>query len=406
MKKVILLLSVICFIQSYAQEKEQTSKVKFSGYIKTDMFYDTRQTVSSREGHFLLYPAPVKDDAFGNDLNAVSNFNMLSIQTRLTTSFYGPEVMGIKTSGLIEGEFFGHSNTDINGFRLRHALIKLNSAGTEVLLGQYWHPMFVPEVSSGAISFNTGAPFQAFSRNPQLRITQAIGHVNLIAALLSQRDFSSPGPGGSSSQYLRNAALPNLHLQLQLKNENLVAGFGGDYKKIMPRTETVKGVKTSETLGSLAAIGYLKMNISAITIKAYGSYGENLADMLMLGGYAVKSADTTSGRETYTNMKAFSAWSDLSFGKDLAFGLFLGYTKNLGTNDAIAGQVFSSTGNIDRIFRVSPRVQWRIDNLNFTSELEVTSASFGTPDKMGLVKNTVNAVNTRILLAAYYYFEF
>ncbi len=52
-----------------AQEKKKF-KLKFSGFVKTDIFYDSRQTVSVREGHFLLYPKNELPDPDGADINA------------------------------------------------------------------------------------------------------------------------------------------------------------------------------------------------------------------------------------------------------------------------------------------------------------------------------------------------
>ena len=37
--------------------------ISFSGYVKTDLFFDSRQTVGLREGHFLLFPENKKPDA-------------------------------------------------------------------------------------------------------------------------------------------------------------------------------------------------------------------------------------------------------------------------------------------------------------------------------------------------------
>ena len=82
MKKQLLLLSIALFFSviANAQEKEKKFGIAFSGFVKTDIFYDTRQTVNIREGHFLLYPDKEVLDANNKDLNAKPSFNMLSIQ--------------------------------------------------------------------------------------------------------------------------------------------------------------------------------------------------------------------------------------------------------------------------------------------------------------------------------------
>ncbi len=53
-------------------------------------------------------------------------------------------------------------------------------------------------------------------------------------------------------------------------------------------------------------------------------------DLLMLGGYAVKSIEAVKGVEEYTNTNTMSAWMDLSFGKKVMFGLFCRIYKKYG----------------------------------------------------------------------------
>ncbi len=107
-KKLLLLFIILLFsIISIAQEQPKFG-ITFNGFVKTDVIWDSRQTVNIREGHFLLYPANELLDKNGDDINATANFNILSIQTRLRGNITGPDAFGAKTSGAIEGEFFGH----------------------------------------------------------------------------------------------------------------------------------------------------------------------------------------------------------------------------------------------------------------------------------------------------------
>ena len=166
------MLAIIPALSLFAQEDEEEKKfgITFKGFVKNDFILDSRQVVSARDGHFLLYPANEVLDADGNDINGRASFNYLAIQSRLSGHISGPDAFGAKTSGLIEGAFFGQIEDNINSFRLRHAFIKLNWPKTEILLGQYWHHFFVTGCYPGTVSFNTGVPFQFFSRNPQIRM--------------------------------------------------------------------------------------------------------------------------------------------------------------------------------------------------------------------------------------------
>jgi hypothetical protein len=368
--------------------------------------YDTRQTDALREGHLVLYPAPVFSDKFGKDINEKASFNILLIQTRLQGKITGPDALGAKTSGLMEGEFFGTSNADVSGFRLRHPYLRMDWPASSILIGQYWHPMFIFEMFPGVVSFNTGVPFQPFSRNPQIRFTHNIETMKLIVAAMSQRDFQSDGPGGLSSSFLRNSIVPNLHAQLQYSSKGNMLGVGIDVKTLTPRLVTTRNVAADATLGSTAFIGYAKLTLDQVTLKAEGTYGANLSDQLMLGGYAAKSIDRTTGVESYSALKSYSMWGEIPTGKELELALFAGYSQNLGAGDNLTGVYYGRGTNIDILYRISPRVIWNAGKVRFAPECEYTSADYGTPNSVnkGKVQNLKNVVNVRVLFAACYFF--
>jgi hypothetical protein len=391
-------------------------EINFYGYVKTDMYYDSRQTGTGalREGQFLLWPLNYLPDSKGGDLNAKPNYNMLAIQTRLDVGVKGPDALGAQTSGLIEGEFFGTSDADMNGFRLRHAFVNLDWGSTVLMVGQYWHPMFVVDVYPMVVSFNTGAPFQPFSRNPQVRITQKFGYLNLIGTLASQRDFSSFGPGGGSSTYLRNAVVPDADFQVQYKSPDLILGAGVDYKSLLPRVSTtavITGVthtlSTSNEIHSLAGIGYFKYKASDWSFAAEAVYGGNLADFLMLGGYGTRSVDPATGAEDYANINVSSVWADFSFGKEWQPGVFVGWTKNQGSQATVltlTSTQYQRVSNIDNMTRISPRLLFNSGKVRLALEVEITSADYGEINNKAEVINTHTVTNMRVLGAVYYFF--
>ena len=385
--------------------------ISFSGFVKTDMIYDTRQTVNLREGHYLILPKGPSTDKDGTDLNAVPTFHMISIQTRLLGKITGPDALGAKTSGLIEGEFFGTSDGDVNGFRLRHAYVKLNWAKTELMIGQFWHPMFVTESFPDVVSFNTGAPFQPFNRSPQVRLTQQLGRFSLIAAALAQRDFVSNGPDGASSVYARTAAVPELNLRFQYSYRcpagcETLLGAGGDFKSIRPRTATSSGYAADARLPAFAGMAYFRRTTADITLKAEAVYGGDLHHLTMLGGYGVSAiADPVRTIESYSPLRTFSSWAEIQTnGTKLQAGLFAGYSKNLGAAADLVGATWARGANIDDVFRVSPRAVYNAGKLRLAGEVEWTAAGFGTPDARGRVKDATRISNIRFLGAVYYFF--
>lgn len=413
---VMLLASISVLAQN---EEEKKFGVKFSGFIKNDLFFDSRQTVTARDGHFLLWPAAENQDPDGNDINEQSTFNILAIQTRLRANITGPDVLGAKTSGMVEGAFFAMSNATINSFRLRHAFVKLNWTNTELLFGQTWHPMFITGCFPGTVSFNTGVPFQPFSRNPQIRLTQNAGNFKFILAAQSQLDFPSRGPAGISTAYIRNSASPDLHAQVHFGTKKqdagteVLAGAGIGYKTIVPQIETAQGYQTNESVGGLAALGFLKIKVPVMTFKFEAAYGENACDYLSLGGFAVKDViDPDKGSVSYTPISVTSFWTDIhSNGKKLQFGVFAGYTQNNGAkdpilnlNDGLAG-VWGLGTNIDYAYRVSPRFVYNVEKVRFALEIENTTAAYAIDyDENYKPTESDQVTNTRMLFSVFYFF--
>lgn len=410
MKKITIIISILLLTYNlFAQRKAESGDeskfgIKIKGYAKTDVMYDSRQTVAVREGHLLLYPKAEHMDNAGKDCNAKANFNMLSVQTRVAGVISAPSFLGAKSSGYIEAAFFGHSDSDVNGLRLRHAFLKLSWEKSSLLVGQYWHPMFITDVFPGVVSFNTGMPFQPFSRNPQIRFTQKMAKVEIALSAVSQRDFTNTGPDGGSSVYLRNSAIPIFDLNIKYKSSDLVAGIGANVKSLTPRIITAQNFRTDNTITSFSGMAFAKIVKNALTVKLEGIYGNNLTDMIMLGGYAVSAVETGTGIEEYTNIKTASSWGEVIYGKTLKFGLFAGYTKNLGAEDNIIGAYYSRGSDVKNVMRIAPRMQYRFGSTQLAGEIEYTSAAYGTPNNKGEVEGTNTVGNLRVLVSTYIFF--
>lgn len=403
----LILLSMGTLVQA------QDFGIRFSGFVKNDFFWDSRQIVAAREGHFMLWPAAENLDVTGKDINAVSGYNFLSIQSRLSGNISGPDAFGAKTSGLIEGDFFAQANDNINLFRLRHAYLKLKWERAELILGQYWNPLFVTSCFPGTVSFNTGTPLQSFARNPQIRLNLTSGNLTLVGAALGQRDYTSRGAAGISSEYLRNSSLPDLHLQLHFQKDGFTSGAGIAYKSIVPRTSSTIGFNTykvSERVGGLTAIAFAKISSSALTFKIQGRYGENIADVLSVSGFAVKEvSDMLTGEQEYTPLTNATFWAELhTNGKEWQWGVFGGYLKSLGTKEEMDSPfmpVYGLGTNIESLYRISPRVMLTREKTRFAAELEYTAAAYGSDyDSNYTPANTTTVANLRLLLSAYYMF--
>jgi len=383
---VLITLLGMTFGYSQSSDADKNFGINWSGFVKTDFMYDTRQVVNAREGHFNILPAS-ENIVGGKDLNDQSNFNILSIQTRLKASISGPDFFGMKTSGAIEAAFFGNSDASVGELRLRHAFVQLSNDKIEILMGQYWHPMFVTAVFPGTYSFNTGVPFQPFSRNPQLRVTTK-GNVKFIGVLFTERDFQTRGASVSKS------GIPQFHTQLQFgKASETLGGVGFNVKSTRPNLG-------DDNLTSTAFIGYFRTKLGDAIWKAEATYGQNMTDVLQIGGFG------TAINGDFVNNKTLSMWTELSgdFSETMEWGLFGGYTENGGFGEAIT-YVNGFLGTVENAYRISPRIGWKSGALTIGVEGEYTNAQYGSIDGNGDITSSTDSVNNfRLLTTAIYKF--
>ena len=405
----ILFFCSTSVLSAQSTEEKKPVKVKFGGYVHSLFTYDTRQTVSAREGFILLYPKDELLDASGKDINKGGVYNMAVIQSRVNAKITGPDILGAKTNGLLEAEWIGNAESDVNGMRLRHAFVNLDWGNTSLLIGQTWSPLFVAEVFPGTVGANAGLPFKPFARNPQVRITHKMNNWKFLAALASERDYTSTGPNGGSNQYLRNAGLPIVQAQVHYYAGKHLIGASAEFKNIKPTLKTSTGYKADETLSSWAMMAYFKLNFKPLTFKAQATYGSNMTDVLMLGGYAAKSLNPVTNEAAYTPIKVLGTWADLSYQKnDYTLGLLAGYSKNYGADDeVVSGMIYSRGQNIGELYRISPRISKKINNLKVELEAEYTAAAYADENGMNENAEVIHSHwvgNTRISVGLYYFF--
>ncbi len=405
-------LSPICLFSSEADnepaEEEKAFSLRLTGFVKSDYWLDSRTVVAAREDLFLLYPANVFPDSEGIDINGDPVFNFSAITSRIATVIKGPDAFGAEISGLIEADFSGVTNSDINGFRLRHAYMKLQWERWGLLLGQWWHPLFGAEVIPTVVSLNTGAPFQPFIRNPQATLTYQTDNSRWLLSMIAQRDNASDGPKGASPDYIRDATLPNFHLQYTRTKGNIITGLAADYKVIRPRRFVVDDdfqiQYTSETLNTFALMAYARYRHQKLDIKGKAIYGQNLSEHLLMGGYGESHVDPQSGTIGYTPLNNLSLWGNILYGERVVAGFFAGYGKNFGASDDILGNYYGRGKDIAYVYRFAPSVTFNSGSIALCTELEYTAAAYGTPDKMGRVKNHSEVGNLRLLFTALYFF--
>jgi len=405
----ILLLTIPLFAQD---ANEKRVKFNLSGFVKSDIFFDSRQNVEALEGLLLIFPKDIDLDENGRDINKNSSLGIVDISSRVRGKITGPDVLGAKLTGLVEVDWTGIAGKSTTSrVRLRHAYSKLSWEKTEILFGREWHPMFVKEVYPSVMSLNTGIPFQPFNRSPMLQISQRIGKLKLIGAAISQSDYLSSGPDGKSNQYIQNSNIPNLHLQLQYKPGNFLLGAALDYKSIMPRLSTESLINedaffvTDEKVNTYALMGFFKYQSQKLELKAKAIYGQNLSESIMPGGYGVSVLDSITGFEEYTPFNHVYTWGNIIYGDKTKFGLFAGYTKNLGAKNPIVGDIYGMALDIDYIYRIAPNISHTLNKLMLAVELEYTVAAYGD-DADNYMNYTASheVSNTRLMFSVFHFF--
>jgi len=136
------------------------------GYVKLDASYDTHEVAN---GNYALYVMP-EDNRTRDD-----EFNLTANQTRLGMRIQGPDVNGVKTSGLLEGDFYGGGAENKSRFRMRHAYLQLDwpEERFSVLAGQTWDvisPLY-PGTLNFTINWDAG---NIGYRHPQVRLTKDV----------------------------------------------------------------------------------------------------------------------------------------------------------------------------------------------------------------------------------------
>ena len=389
MKKQIIALFALAVAQM-GLAQEETSATLY-GYAKGEFAFDSRQVIAAREGNYIDLASP---NVQGNN---VANFNGWGVESRLGVKVAGPEFFGMKSEALIEAHFFGSSDASINTLALRHAYVKLSSDKVEWLVGQYWHPMFVTNVSPGTYNFNAGSPFQPFNRSPQIRFSTK-GNARFTLAAITERDFTSVVYGGGNAA---KSGLPAFHAQLQFgSDDKLVGGFGANVKFTRNAGANAKTAH-GKTLAAFNVLAYAKAQFTEnFAWKIYGNFGQNPSELLQLGSVAYYG-----GKDDLRNSTTLSLWTEFAgkFSDSFEWGVFGGYSQDFGFNEnnfkanyvdvlgnlavnskyagtATAGLIPGST------WRVSPRVGWKSGNTKLGVELDYTSTTYGNFDNKGKIE--------------------
>ncbi len=413
MNKIVLLFSLFFGIGRFVIAQDAPIIIKPYGYLNYEIIYDSYRSEDTRDGELYFFPRKPVFDSNGKDINKNSKLNMLTVQSRFGFNISGHEILGAKTSGKLEADFFGTRQDLVRMLRLRLAFINLTWEDTELMLGHNFHPTFVLDCFPNTLTFAAAVPFNPLNRSPQIRLTKNL--TNIVSASLSFLMHGYHSSAGPSDQQ-RNSGLPDSQFQLRINPKNFLVGITAGYKFLSPRETTTTGNITKKRVGSYNLQGFTKINTNPFTVKAQVIYGENLSNFIMIGGYGARGTDNENSPfdwnsdYDFTNIKTLSLWTDLQTNTlPWQFGLFAGYTENLGSSDpflTIPGSSLLRFTDLHSLFRISPRVVYIVKNLSFGFEYSWYNAIYA--DSFNEFYKPVTfldpAINHHLLLSSKYTF--
>jgi hypothetical protein len=129
----------------------------------------------------------------------------------------------------------------------------------------------------------------------------------------------------------------------------------------------------------------------------------------MISGYGV-TAIKDNGEWEYGTINSIGGWIDATYKQPLKKGYlqfccFAGYTKNLGCESEIVGDIYMrGEKNMDHMWRLAPSVLYTHNAMQVGIEYNATTVAYGTPDSKYKVSDTHSVVNHRICAMLKYNF--
>ena len=305
--------------------------------------------------------------------------------------------------------------------------MNLDWGKSTLLLGQNWHPLF-GDVSPQILNLSVGAPFQPFSRAPQIRYRYTNKNFQLTGAAVWQSQYTSQGPEGKTHKYLKQSCIPEIYLGLDYKSKQLQAGVGVEMLSLKPRTEAIlhhyftdpytgymhsmeTTFKVDERITTLSYEAHVKYTNKDWFIGAKSVLGSNLTQASGLGGFGIKSVNEQTGEQEYTPIRFSSSWFNVVYGQKWKPGIFVGYAKNLGTSDALYApkgndaKLYGTGTDLNQLVTAGAELTYNVPHWKFGLEYTLSSAWYGSLNTSnGKIQDTHAVCNNRIVAVAMFMF--
>ena len=231
----------------------------------------------------------------------------------------------------------------------------------------------------------------------------------LTGSVLWQLQYLSAGPNGKSEEYIKNSCVPEVYLGVDYKKPGWQVGAGMEILSLVPRTQNEvdgKIYKVSERVTSVSGEAHVKYQDANWLVMAKTLLASNLTQTCMLGGYGVTSIDPRTGEQEYSPYLFSTSWLNIVYGKKWKPGLFLGYLKNLGANEALVGKTYGVGLDVDQVFTTNLQLSYNLPHWKLGVEYSPSIAWYGNVDLQdgGRIHDTHSITNHRVLGVLIYTF--
>ena len=415
MKKQIVLLAALLGGTLVGNAQKKGFDYKFYGQVRTDLFYNSRSNSETVDGLFYMYPLDKVEDPNGKDLNDNGNSDFYTLYTRLGVDVTGPMLGKAKTSAKVEVDFRG-SGTTYSLFRIRHVYFNLDWGKSALLVGQTWHPLY-GDVAPEILNLNMGAPYQPFSRAPQIRYRFTSENFRLTAAAIWQSQYLSVGPSSNEpgatatrkhQDFIKWSSIPEVYVGVDYKRLGLIAGAGVHVSSITPRTQSETGsgtYKVDERITGISGEAHVKYTRNNWLVAAKTVLGTNLTQASTVGGYGIRSIDPVTGEQEYAPLRISTTWVNVAYGKTWRPALFFGYLKGLGATEEVPYGTLGTGTTLDQLFTGTAELTYNRPHWKFGAEYSVCNAWYGDEfDAKAKALSSHTVLNHRLVVTAIFQF--
>lgn len=389
---------------------------KLSGFVRNDVFWDSRQAVSFRQNVLLFAPAePCYLRGYG-DVNNVATFTITPLRSFVRLDLHNAEQWGTEVRGTIQVDCLGINEETTSAIRLWYAYFELIGRYNKIAIGQLRHPLRLLRVFPHALTFNVAEIIAA----PQIRwVHKWTEHFHGIAAIHSELVDASfgqliqNGPIEESPKFIQNSLKPAFAVRVQHATEQTIIGAGYDIRAIVPRLVTATGYATEQEIAASWFTAFAGVKTDSFDLRWQSLVGQNTTPANLLGGAALSCCATPTNKCTYTNLWAATHWIDLEITRHPVVhpGAFLGYSPVFHVDnrlfiDPVTNRpvIFTFNDRLQMVLRAAVRVTGEWEPIKMGIEYVFAHATYGDRDAAGKVVAPQSVSMGRLLLVSWFYF--